>query len=119
MFDRYQAEALIQALVGGGLPEHLNIILFNREVGWKLASLQDLAELIEEDEGESPFSVLWENIEGIPTEFPPEDHTHTASEITDFTEEVGDAVELAIDRIVCDEDFDVVVDEDFNVVMSE
>ncbi|MDD6338326.1 MAG: hypothetical protein PUC15_08105 [Lentisphaeria bacterium] len=36
-----------------------------------------------EPEGQPTASVDWDNIENKPDEFPPEDHTHTVSELTD------------------------------------
>lgn len=147
-FDRFSAEALIQALVGGALPEHLNIILFDREVGWRLVTMEVLADLIEQAGQDTPFAILWEDIIGKPSVFPPEDHTHVAADITDFSEAVDDRVATLMvagtgitltyddgsntltvsltttfdthaDRILCDEDYVVMVDEDFNILLSE
>lgn len=148
IYDRLSAEAMIQALVGGGLPAHLNIILFDRNVGWKLVTLEEFSDLIEEAGQDTPFEVQWDDILNKPSTFPPEAHTHVAADITDFSEAVDDRVatlliagtgitltyndasntltvsltttfDTDVNRIVVDETWAVVVDEDFNVTLSE
>lgn len=55
--------------------------------------LQDVQDIVA---GDFTVSSDWADITGKPTEFTPADHTHTASEVTDFQEAVEDVVGSAI-----------------------